>query len=374
MMAKILFVQIGAGFRIPNRHLISSLKTQFPQDEIILIDLLVAVKRNPLMIVINGLYMLWEYFYDFLSGAKRLYRLHHYYLGTSYIFGVFSNMVRQEVEKNNYKFIIQTQGLCDSYNEKGVPFFIYTDHTNLNNLNYQYVKSKLSLHSGGHQYLERRAYEHARLVFVMSNNIRESLIKQYQIDADKVKLVYAGANAPVDGVNNQLKYHSKNIIFVGKDWVRKGGPLLVKAFETVIQSIPDATLTIAGCNPKISLPNCKVYGEVSLPEVAKIYSEAAVFCMPTTLEPFGIVFLEAMVSSLPIVTNDIGATADFVVEDYNGYRLHNDAEEYAQVLIKLLNDPQKCKEFGDNSKLLVSKNYTWENVACTMAEYIKQST
>jgi glycosyltransferase involved in cell wall biosynthesis len=372
-MAKILFIQIGAGFRVPNKHLIKSLQSEFPQDEIHLIDLLTIVRKNPFIIGYNGICMIWEYLADFLSGNKRITRLHHYYLGTSYLFKVFSRLVRREVERNSYRFIIQTQGLCDSHNAQGTPFFIYTDHTNRNNLNYQYVKSKLSLHSGSHQNLEREAYEHARFIFVMSNNIRESLIKQYQINADKVKLVYAGANTSASGGNNEQKYYSKNIVFIGKDWVRKGGPLLIEAFKIVVQSIPDATLSIAGCKPKVILQNCKVYGEVSLEEVAKIYSEAAVFCMPTTLEPFGIVFLEAMANCLPIVTNDIGATGDFVIDGHNGYRLHNDSQEYANVLIKLLQDPDKCKTLGYNSCQIVKNNYTWDKVAFTMAQHIKES-
>jgi glycosyltransferase involved in cell wall biosynthesis len=372
-MAQILLVQIGAGFRAPNKHLIKHLQTHFPTDEVELVDLLAIVRKNPFIVLSNAFAMLWEYSHDFLNGTKKISRLHHYYLGTSYIFKIFSRIVTRKVESGSYKFIIQTQGLCDSSNSLNIPFFIYTDHTNLNNLNYQYVKGKLSLHSGNHQTLEKAAYDHARLVFVMSNNILESMVSQYHIEEDKIKLVYAGSNTPLTKVDNLQRYHSKHIVFVGKDWERKGGPLLVEAFNLVRQSIPEATLSIVGCKPQLKVNNCKIYGEVSLEEVSRIYSNAAVFCMPTILEPFGIVFLEAMVNCLPIVTNDIGATADFVIDDYNGYRLHNDVHEYAQVLIKLLLDPEKCKTFGNNSGQIVNKHYTWENVTSLMAQHIKES-
>ena len=88
-----------------------------------------------------------------------------------------------------------------------------------------------------------------------------------------------------------------------------------------------------GCTPPIMLKNCHALGKVSLEEVANHYNKASVFCLPTKREPFGVVFIEAMVNRLAIVTNTIGATPELVFNDKNGYRLAYDATEYAEALL-----------------------------------------
>jgi glycosyltransferase involved in cell wall biosynthesis len=76
---------------------------------------------------------------------------------------------------------------------------------------------------------------------------------------------------------------SKNILFVGVEWQRKGGPILLKVFEQVLARYPDASLTIVGCNPKnINLPNCNIIGKVSVDQVIEYYNSANVFCFKRT--------------------------------------------------------------------------------------------
>jgi glycosyltransferase involved in cell wall biosynthesis len=253
------------------------------------------------------------------------------------------------------------------------PNFIYTDHTNLNNLNYPLVNPARYLGSKTYIKMEWMIYEHATLLFVMSSNIKDSLVQQYGISPDKVRIVYAGSNTKILPDVNPKKYANKNILFVGKDWERKGGPLLIEAFELVLQEIPEATLTIIGCNPQISIRNCTVVENVPVEQVSTYYNEASVFCLPTKREPFGIVFIEAMLNHLPIVTNSIGATPELVLNNENGFRLNYDAREYADTLIQLLKDPIRCEQMGKRSHQIAQANYTWENTGRLIGKYIKEN-
>jgi glycosyltransferase involved in cell wall biosynthesis len=306
-------------------------------------------------------------------GRKNLIKFRLHFLGTTYIFKKFSKLVISKLEEDQYDFIFQTQSLCDSKNDKGIPYYMYTDHTNLNNLNYKMINRSQFLRSSEYVQLERRAYENANLIFVMSNNIRESLIKQYNVDEAKIKLVYVSTNTLINQTVNTEKYKNKNILFVGKDWVRKGGPLLVEAFKIVQQRVPDARLTVIGCKPTIHAKNVFVHGELPLDKVGELYNQASVFCMPTLREPFGIVFLEAMFNRLPIVTNSVGATPYLVNEGVNGYLLNHNVEEYAKALVDLLSDANKCEQFGANSFEIASKTYTWSNVGKLMEQYIQEN-
>jgi glycosyltransferase involved in cell wall biosynthesis len=372
-MTKILFIQVGRGFEHPNKHIIGQMKKYFPDSEIKVYDILRVVQKDYWFLICNMFYMVKENFVDQLLGRKNLFKFRLHFLGTTAIFKRFSKIVTEQLERDSYDFIFQTQGLCDSMNDKGIPFYIYTDHTNLNNLNYQYIRKSQFLRSKEYVQLETEAYKNAKLIFVMSANIRDSLVNQYHIDEEKVKLVHVSTNTPINQKINSEKYKNKNILFVGKDWTRKGGPLLVQAFKRVQQHVPDASLTIIGCNPRIKLKNCFVYGELPLEKVGEIYNQASVFCMPTLREPFGIVFLEAMFNRLPIVTNAVGATPYLVQDGVNGYLLKHDAQEYARVLTELLTDSAKCENFGNSSYKIASTTYTWENVVNLMHQYIIES-
>jgi glycosyltransferase involved in cell wall biosynthesis len=369
-MRKILYIQIGVGFLHVNRNVIAQLRKHYPDHEIELYDLMPLVKKNKLVIARNLMQVVIEYAADFLSFRKSIFNLKYYFLGTTFIFRHFSELVRAKARNGGYDFILQTQVLCDS-SGNGVPVYIYTDHTTLNNLNYRFVNPAKFMRPKPYIALEKRALEKASLVFVMSENIRNSLLEQYNLPASKIKMAYVGSNTELPSAVNPKKYRNKNIIFVGKEWERKGGPLLIEAFKKVLDKIPDATLTILGCRPDVSVPNCTILGEVSLEEVAKHYEKASVFCLPTVREPFGIVFIEAMFNRLPIVTNNMGA-APYLVTPKNGYIIENNADDYCTALVSLLNDPARCEEFGNESLRIARDTYTWKNVGVQMARFIGQ--
>ncbi len=129
-----------------------------------------------------------------------------------------------------------------------------------------------------------------------------------------------GVNVDIENISASIeRYKNKIILFVGIDWERKGGPDLFEAFKEIVKKHPDAKLVIIGASPKIKNANCQVLGKIPLEKVPGYYKNAAVFCMPTKREPFGLVYLEAMLYKLPVVATNIGAIPDFIQNDKNGY-------------------------------------------------------
>jgi glycosyltransferase involved in cell wall biosynthesis len=223
--------------------------------------------------------------------------------------------------------------------------------------------------------LEKSMYQNARLNFTMSAHVSRSLVEQYGCPPTRVECVYAGSNvAPADAGNLGLeRFARKNILFVGIDWDRKGGPVLLEAFREVRRAHPTATLTIVGSTPKVSMPGCHVVGRVPLAEVARFYETASVFCLPTTVEPFGIVFLEAFAYGLPIIATNIGAIPDFVEQGRSGYMVDcNDAAQLAYRLNELLADPARSAAFGIRGRAFVGDRYTWQATAERLAVHIKR--
>ena len=209
------------------------------------------------------------------------------------------------------------------------------------------------------------------MIFTFGSLVEHSLIDQYKIPKEKVLAVYSGSNVKYDNVENIQKYVSRNILFVGVDWERKGGPILLKVFERILEKYPDASLTIVGCNPRIhNLPNCHILGKIPLEKVASQYDSASIFFLPTLKEPFGVAFVEAMSFRLPIIANNIGCIPDLVKNDYNGYLIDNDIEKYADAICMLLGNPGKCREMGNKGYNLAKSRFTWKKVGEVMKENI----
>ncbi|MFN8413453.1 MAG: glycosyltransferase family 4 protein [Anaerolineales bacterium] len=362
-----VFFRIGP-FPIPNKILAEELPKQFPGVNFIVIDVVKEIKKRPLVMVTNLLVSFMEYGDKIIS---RDFKIKDAFLGTTYIYWWIKRFTNKIITNANPLFTFQSESLWD-VSKEGVPNFVYTDHTHLANLAYpSFKKSKLRPQKWIE--LERIIYKNASTIFTRSSNITKSLIEQYNTDNEKILKVGAGSNFNKLNLNYvKDDYEDKNILFVGIDWLRKGGPDLVKAFEIVLKKHPDAKLTIVGATPDVNLPNCTIIPRIPVEEVSKYYEKASIFCLPTKQEPFGIVFIEALHYKLPIVATNIGAIPDFVKNNKNGYLVSPESpEELAEKLILLLDDPNLCKSMGENGFELARSFYNWEKVTERMAERIK---
>ncbi len=325
------------------------------------IDIVPIIKRRKELLVKNTLETIKAYGVPMLLGKGGFKT---FFWGTPYVFHMVNALVKEKLIqwRGNIAFTFQLQSLFDTSLD-GIPHFVYTDHTMLANLDYpDFDRSRLYLPAWID--LEKTIYQNATCVFTRSQNISRSLIGQYNCPPEKVLCVFAGSNTPVYSANlDNDGYRNQNILFVGTDWERKGGPVLVEAFLKVAQIHPGSQLTIVGCSPKVVHPQIKVVGRVPVQDVHKYFKCASVFCMPTLIEPFGIVFVEALSYRLPIVATRVGATADFVQEGENGYLvMPNDVEGLAQALVRLTGDPELCQAFGHKSLQLAQEKYNWQSV------------
>lgn len=336
-----------------------TLREQFPEHEVDMIDVSGLFRRRPDLVLLNSIATALLYGKDIAQHRKK-FRLAFW--RTPFIFRQVRRLVQKKVMGGTYAFTFQMQSLFDA-STPGIPHFVYTDHTHLENQHYL-ANGPPNLYSPSWIELEKQIYQNAAVTFVRSSNVRRSLIGEYGCPPEKADLVYAGSNAKVSPVKtDNLDYTQPVILFVGLDWKRKGGPDLVEAFKLVRKKISDARLIIVGADPPLDLPGCEVAGKVPPDELDKYYQAASLFCLPTYLEPFGIVFIEAMTAHLPIVATRVGAIPDFVEEGKNGIMVEpGDIQGLADALLKLLNHPELCRSFGEYSFQLTRTRYSWTAV------------
>lgn len=92
-------------------------------------------------------------------------------------------------------------------------------------------------------------------------------------------------------------------------------------------------------------------------ELPQLYQMATVFVTASTIETQGIVVLEAMASSLPIVAPNAGALPELVQNGFNGYLFKpDDIDDLAAKLTLILNNPHNARRMGEQSLAHVARH------------------
>jgi phosphatidylinositol alpha-1,6-mannosyltransferase len=111
--------------------------------------------------------------------------------------------------------------------------------------------------------------------------------------------------------------------------------------------------------------------EVGVPwaRLGELYGEATVFAMPCRsrwfgleVEGFGLVFLEAAASGLPVLAGDSGGASETVVPGRTGFVVADD-DALVEGIRYLLDDPAGAAAMGRRGRERVEHEYTWDAVA-----------
>ncbi len=144
--------------------------------------------------------------------------------------------------------------------------------------------------------LEQPTCRAARYVFAKTDFLRDALIEDYGCEPDRVVRVGSGSNIMVRSLDGK-RYDGQAALFVGIDFERKGGPVLLRAWSAVRERLPDAELWVVGPKRRPAAaeqPGVRWHGFVSdRDELADLYARATLFVLPSLFEPWGGVLMEA---------------------------------------------------------------------------------
>jgi glycosyltransferase involved in cell wall biosynthesis len=213
---------------------------------------------------------------------------------------------------------------------------------------------------------EREMYTHAAHVFAMGAPTRESLLADYELDPARVSVVGGGLNLAGLPAAEPLTL-APTILFVGRDFERKGGDCLLRVFEIVRREVPAATLHVVGVARNFGVPGVISHGKLSnREELVALYRESRVFCMPSRYEPWGLVFPEAMAYGVPCVGSTVQSIPD-ILGDAGILVAPDDPPALADALLRVLTDDAGARELGAAGRRRVEQLHTWDHVAERMA-------
>ncbi len=176
-----------------------------------------------------------------------------------------------------------------------------------------------------------------------------------------------------------------DLLFVGKDWERKGGPQALKiARELRVAGTPGVTLHIVGCSPEIPPDDrefVQLHGflDMRVAEESKrlegLFLTSHFLLVPTRAECFGVVFAEAQAFGLPPVSCAVQALPSIVLDGVTGILEPPDAPAaaYARRLTALIGDKERYRTMARAARARFECQLTWDRFASRVVETIERA-
>jgi glycosyltransferase involved in cell wall biosynthesis len=218
---------------------------------------------------------------------------------------------------------------------------------------------------------ERRLYDETDVIFTMSEWLRRTFVDEFGQPPEKVVAVGGGSDLPDAPGPHARAWDRPRFLFVGRDFERKGGPELLRAWPAVTAQRPDAELLVVGPRSVGGEPPAGVTllgpidrstddGEAAFLDA---YRRATAFVLPSLYEPFGIVLLEAMMHGLPCVAADRCAMPEIVEDGVSGRVVDpTDSHALAGALLALI-APETAQRMGAAGQRRLRERFTWPTVA-----------
>lgn len=224
---------------------------------------------------------------------------------------------------------------------------------------------------------ERRTYRGFSLLLANSRHVESAIRDGYGIEADRTRVVRLGL-APDDAEPGSVALEGRPaVLFVGTNFTRKGLTELIEACRTLREEHPDLGLSVVGGDAKVrhfeSLPGADAVRFLPLTppeEVRTMMVAADVFAMPSHVEAWGLVYLEAMRAGVPVVATANGGLSE-CFEDGRDVLLAppGDAPALAAVLRGLFEDPDRAKRIGEAGRATAAAFTMTKTVSETVAAY-----
>lgn len=226
--------------------------------------------------------------------------------------------------------------------------------------------------------LERDAYHRAHHVLTRSELVRANLIEEYSLAPESVSAIGGGVNfarLPASTERDRSP-GAPTALFIGRDLYRKGGDLLLKAFAEARRKVPGARLFLVTRDP---IPSSLPLDGVSIvtptwdrERLSSLYRMADLFVLPSRLETWGDVLLEAMAHGVPCLGVRGQAMTEIITPGHTGYLVPpGDIAALAAAMTELLTDPECLVRWGENARQDVAERFTWSCVVDRMLPHLE---
>ena len=216
----------------------------------------------------------------------------------------------------------------------------------------------------------------------ISDPVGEHLVRDFKIEASKVKVIYNGIDINkfgsgfgVGSSELKRKFGLGDAVVIGiiaRLADVKGHIYIIGAMPEILKVIPDAQLLIVGegkmkpelleLSRRLSLEK-SIFFVPSVLDTREALAAMDIFVMPSLKEGLGLSLMEAMACGLPVIGSAVGGIKTLITHQQNGLLVQpQDVKGLAQAVLELLQDEYKAKTLGAKAKVFIAEHFSQEKM------------
>ena len=247
-------------------------------------------------------------------------------------------------------------------------------------------------------FLEKMCLERASGLLADSQSVLDSARQDYRINSNAPLGVAHLGLPPLSTLPDRQHRNQVEALVVGRLEKRKGTPLLFEILPTLLQQHPELTVRFVGRDNSISdswqvlhhatYPQFfqqhypwladRVFfeGYVSEGRLQECYNQADLFLAPSLYESFGLTYLEAMRTGLPVTTFSTGAATEvFAKGEADGAVLipAENSNDFASAVSSLIENPRLRCDLGQAGLNRFQSAFTAEVMARSTLQFYQET-
>ncbi len=238
---------------------------------------------------------------------------------------------------------------------------------------------------------ERSALHRAELAAYPSEWAARTAIEQHAADPRRVAVIPFGANlgrhnkpGTVESWITNRPVNRLRLLFVGRDWRRKGGDLVIATARALRDRGLEIGLDVVGCPVPAQygdLPWVTAHGRLTASDaqamrtLTRLYAEAHLLFVPSRAEAFGLIYAEAHAHGVPVLATDTGGIPGIVRNHETGrlLPLSSGAEDFAQAILELCGDVEDYRDLCRRCYASFAANHNWNEFAGRFLDRLQEN-
>lgn len=222
----------------------------------------------------------------------------------------------------------------------------------------------------------------ANKVIALNKDYKKLFCTLYNLPPKNVSVIPNATSFRPNKYWSKKKSKEINLLFVGRFSIDKNIPLIIESLDFLHKKNKNIKLYLVGegedkedlkkmVNEKGLKESVIFLGRLEGEDLYRRYSKSDIVILPSKVECFSSVLLEAMTMAKPIIASNVEGTRNIIKNNYNGILIKPTPEKIAEAVEKLIKNPRLRERLVKNG-LKEIKRYSWDKVVKQTEEVYRE--